>query len=301
MVQGRVKHPRHWVPVLGIIALLCMFLKLPEIPDILGAFDCKTCFSNNPYFPLITGAYFSVLLALSLLFPAFPGPLIARGGLVWASLLALTLTYLNLPQVCAICLVGHLCHIMIWVIWCMFPAFATRRRTSPLGERLFLTLFAPLIVIALFSAINLTFLIYHLKASQQDAATSLKAGDIAPNFAENAPTRIGEKKGWIINFISPNCSFCKEQLGILNGEINELMSDSYRFINITPALTPELIQQLPLAEWIEDPEGNIRQLFKVSGYPTLFVVSADSKITKVISGVPENLVTELIKNNSNKD
>lgn len=69
-----------------------------------------------------------------------------------------------------------------------------------------------------------------------------------------------------------------------------------RFINITPALTPELVQQSSDIEWIEDKKGQLRELYKVSGYPTLFVVGKDGKVRQVFSGVSSELRESLLNN-----
>src|SRR4051812_44254351 len=108
---------RSWVPILGILALAVIFLNLPGAPNVFALVGCKTCSASDPYLPLIGGGYFATLVAVALLFPGFPAPAMARGGLIWAVVLALALTYLKWPQVCVICLIGHACHIVMWLIW----------------------------------------------------------------------------------------------------------------------------------------------------------------------------------------
>jgi hypothetical protein len=49
------------------------------------------------------------------------------------------------------------------------------------------------------------------------------------------------------------------------------------------------MQQSLKAEWFEDKEEVLRELFNVTGYPTLFVIGNDGKIQKVISGVSDEL------------
>jgi len=90
--------------------------------------------------------------------------------------------------------------------------------------------------------------------------------------------------GTVINFISPDCLFCKEQMAILNN--TQL---AHRLIVVSPLLLPELVEQLPSANWIEDRSGELRDLFKVAGFPTLFVIGNDSKIAQVVAGVPDQL------------
>lgn len=277
---------RLWTSALSLIALAALFLKLPETPNIFNLFECKACVSNNPYVPLIGAGYFSTLIALSLFFPAFPNRQIARGGLTWAVLLAIALTWVDFPSWCGLCLVGHACNILIWTIWLTAPSEAEAWNASPMTERLCLTLFAPVSMVALFACLNLTFMIYNLKNNHNTPPTSLKPGDTSPAFAA---------KGTIINFVIPDCPYCKQQLPILNSLAAELSGRSYRFITISPELTAELSQEALAIEWLEDKDGKLRELFKVSGFPILFVVGNDGKIAEIIPGAPAQLKSLLSK------
>src|SRR5262249_15593715 len=87
---------------------------------------------------------------------------------------------------------------------------------------------------------------------------------------------------------SPDCPYCKEQLEILETIVPEIQGHACRLINITPVLPAELIGYSPCIEWVEDKAGDLRNLFKVSGYPTLFVLGDDSKIVQIIPGVHED-------------
>jgi thiol-disulfide isomerase/thioredoxin len=297
---------RNWVPVLGILALAALFLKLPETPEVLRVLACKTCSSSEPYLPLIGAGYFAILVTVSFLFPAFPGPQVARGGLIWAVLLAAALTYLNRPGVCPLCLIGHACHILIWIIWNFAPPAANESRTSAFRERLCLTLFAPISVVALFSGLNLTFMAYGFKFNHSILASSLQPGDALPAFTAETTTgrsltntSAAATAGIVINFVSPGCPYCEQQLPVLNTVAAQLAKGSYRFINISPAAPPDLLQRAPATEWVEDKEGALRELFQVSGYPTLFVVGTNGKIVQVIPGFTDQLqsylLTDLLK------
>jgi thiol-disulfide isomerase/thioredoxin len=298
---------RHWVPAFGILALATLFLKLPEIPNIFGFFECKTCTSSDPYLPLIAAGYFSLLIAVALLFPDFPLPMIARGGLTWAILLALSLTYILLPDWCLSCLIGHGCHILIWTIWVVTPQ-ATNKPISTFQERFCLMLFVPISVVALFSCLNLTFMAYGYKLQHIVSTPSLQPGDAVPNVITQTlnddhlfiDSTAAQTTGIVINFISPDCPYCKEQLSVLYAVVAQLESGSCRFINVSPSLSSEMIQQSTAIEWVEDKEGKLRELFKVSGYPTMFVVGTDGKIKLVIPGVPDQLHSYLLTNLSKK-
>jgi thiol-disulfide isomerase/thioredoxin len=265
--------------VLGIIALASLFLKLPETPNFFGLIACKTCSSKDPYLPLVGAGYFATLVAVSLLFPSFPRPLVARGGLTWSVLLAAALTYINLPYWCGICLFVHACHIAIWTIWAAVPICA----------------------VAFFSCLNLTFMAYGFKAKHNLSASALNPGDPLPAFTAQtssgrifANTDAAQSAGIVINFISPSCLYSQEQLPVLNDVAAQLSSGSYRFINVSSQLSNELVNHFSSTEWVEDKEGKLRELFKVYGYPTLFVVGKDGKIARVIPGAPEKLKAHLM-------
>lgn len=277
-MSHRIKFP----PLLGLIALLALFLKLPETPNIFNLFACKKCVAHDPYLPLIAAAYFAFLIALSLLSP--PTRKTSQGGLLWALLLAATLTYLTLPNLCPICLLCHACHIAIWILFLIFPS-----PHSLLPERLYLILLAPISIAALYASLNLTFMAYNHKPRP---SISLRPGDPAPALATHTPT--------LINFVSPTCPYSKEQLPLLNTLIAQT-PNAYRLIHITPTLSPEFSQTSPNAEWIEDKDGQLRSLFKVAGYPTLFLIGSDDTIKEIIPGTSKELperLAHLIKKDS---
>ncbi len=294
-----MKQFRNWVPLLGILALVLLFLKLPEMPNPFGIFGCKTCGSTSPYLPLSGSAYFAILVAAALLFPSFPGPQMARGGMLWAVLLAIALTYLNLPNWCVACLIVHAANIFIWMIWLLVPPPANESFSTPIRERLCVLLLVPISLVALFSCLNLTLMIYNAKNRSPVAATSLQTGDAAPIVA--AKVLLGDldpsqSQGMIMNFVASGCPYCKEQLPIVNAVAAQMKNSRYRFINVSPELPPEFVQLASATEWVEDKEGKLRTLFKVAGYPTMFILGTDGKIGEIIAGVPDQLETYLLTN-----
>lgn len=294
-----MKQIRSWIPVLGILALLTLFLKLPEVPNVFGFFKCTICLSNSPYLLFSGVGYFALLVAVSLLFPSFPSSLIARGGLVWAILLALTLTYIALPNWCIACLIGHVFNILIWTIWVFAPPEKNKLSISLPGQGVCLLLFVPISVVALFSCLNLTFMAYGFK-NHSLSSTGLKIGDAVPSFPAHIsddlfPSNAPSMKTTVFNFISPNCLYCKQQLPILNAVATQAAHDSYQFINISPELSDEFTQYAPTAKWVEDKDEMLRKSFKVSGYPTLFIVNSNGKITQIIPGVPKQLKASLLE------
>ncbi len=296
-----MKRARIWIPIFGLLALAALFLKLPEIPSI---FKCKTCVPGKPYLPMIGSGYFALLIALSMLFPAFPSPLIARAGLIWAALLAISLTYIDWPSICILCIIAHVCHILMWVLWRQVPR--TFSLSSPFKERLFLTLLAPIAVVALFGSLNLTFMIDNLRAKQDFIEQTLQPGESVPKFSlQNDENRsfsdsdIATASKTYLNFVSPGCSHCIEQLAIINSIAEELVTGNRRFINICTSLPSNLLEQSPVIEWYLDKDEEVGDLFKISTYPTLFLIGSDGKIERVISGIPNDFKATLLASPSN--
>jgi peroxiredoxin len=274
-----------------------MFLKLPEISNNFGVFGCKTCISKDPYVPLLGSGYFGLLIAISLLFPTFPNPHLARGGLIWALLLALALTYIDLPNLCSACLVGHLCNILIWSIWLFIPSIVYKPSFSNRGMRLCLILFAPVSVVAFFSSLNLTFMVYGFKSRLNVSKSSLHIGDPIPIFTiqtvKGREIVNTDRGGMVLNFVTPECPYCEEQLQVFQAVVSKLVNSSYRFINISPKPLPELTRYSSAIDWVEDKDNILRNLFKIHGYPTMYVVGNDGKIIRVIHGVSEGLRDDL--------
>ncbi len=293
---------RRSVPILCFIALVAVFLKLPEVANTFKFLKCKSCTIDDPYITLVAAGYFALILVASLLFPQFPNRFIAKAGLIWAVLLAFVLTYLNLPTVCPSCLLAHLCNILIWLNWSLDQSGQIKSSSTPLREKIFLLVFAPMAMIALFSCINLTLLAYGIPLNQRLLELGLQPGNAVPTYA--AKTSKGDafhlnpdklEKKLILNFVAPNCPYCKEQIPILNSMTEQLQNKGYRIVNITPALSDDQIVTAPLLEWMEDDEGKLRGLFRVAGFPTLFVIDLKGKVNKVIPGLPTDLQESLKK------
>ncbi len=280
---------RKWaVPCLAFAALIFLFFKLPEIPSPFSVFPCKTC-SSDPFFPLGGAGYFSALIAAALLFPSFPSKRMAKGGLVWALLLALVLTYLHGANMCWACMAAHGCNILIWSIWSLTKRPVQEKESSS-GERLALLIFSPISTVAFFSCLNLTFMAYGFNQPQGPEGGSLRSGEPIPVFSvktsEGRPIERNEKL--ILDFVSPNCPYSEEQLKIL-GQIPK----SVRWVCVSPAITSQIVQNGQGAEWIEDKAYDLHKLFKVKGYPTLFVLGSDGRIDAVFTGLQNQFEKDL--------
>lgn len=278
---------------LSFFAILALFFKLPQTPSLFSFFECKSCSSPDPFLPLIGAGYFSCLAALCLLFPVFPGRLISTAGIAWALALALILSYLPLPRWCPLCLVCHLCHILIWALWRFSPQIMDEKAALPLGTRVILTVVSATSVIALLGSCDILFLVYDVKRPQLSTLSAIKVGDQVPDFAKNFAEN-HSAENFVINFVSPSCTYCKEQLPQLSAVVAQLVKSRFHVINISSELKADLLRNCPEAEWIEDSGAKWRTQFKVSGYPTLYVVSRKGEIKKVITGVPGELKRDLL-------
>lgn len=298
-----MKQIRNWVPILGILSLIVLFFQMPEAPNLFGLLGCKSCSSSDPFLLLLGAGYFAAIIAISLLIPSFPNRKIACGGLIWAILLASGLTFLHQPNWCVACLIGHLFNIMIWTIWVVEPSPKIESISSFFRERIFFLVLTPIIVVTLFSCLNITFLIYHFRDEQDlPIKTSFKSGDIIPPFIIQTTKGIKfsqenftQALGTVINFVTTNCPYCNQQLPILDTVATQLDHNHYRFINVSSALTDDLTQRAPSTEWVEDKKDDLHHLFEVKAYPTTYIIGNDGKIRQVILGVPENLETSLIR------
>jgi thioredoxin-related protein len=281
---------RYFVPILGGMALVALFLKLSEPSTLLHVFNCQACSVNHPYLTLFGSAYFAGLIAISILFPTFPGSQIARSGLICAVLLALVLTYIDFPHICTLCLIGHGCNIFIWTIWVAAPPINNKIRMLPFKKRLCFLLFISLSVVVLFSCLHLTL----MRDSRQASSERLKIGDTVPVFSVQTSegrmvSNTDANSRMIMNFISSDCPYCRQQLLVLNEIMSQIRASSYRFINIATELPKEVLDYSPGMEWVEDKTAILFKLFRVSGYPTLFVIGADSKMIQIVAGVEDDL------------
>ncbi len=275
-----MKQLRYIVPFLSLIALISLFFKLP---------NCTTCHTENLLLPFLGIGYFSILFAISLLFPIFPKGTVGWIGLIGSILLPISLIWLDGIPNCLPCFIAHAANIGIWAIWLATPPLQIQTST-PVTERLCLALIVPIAVISLFGFLNLSL-------PKKRTFIGLSVGETVPVFSyktlKGAQIANSSQETLLINFIAPNCPFCKEQLQILNALAAEL--PTLRWVNVSPVLPQEWVAASPTADWIEDKEGGLRNLFKVYGTPTLFILGSNGKIATVVPGVPEQMKDYLLK------
>jgi thiol-disulfide isomerase/thioredoxin len=114
------------------------------------------------------------------------------------------------------------------------------------------------------------------------------------DFAANAAT--------VLNFMAPNCGFCKKQVPRVETVQKEFDGKPVRFVNVVMTMGKEFSQEEALAilketGWTEevarDPKNEVGRMFRVSGFPTMSVVGKNGKVQAVHVGNVGDLETKL--------
>lgn len=133
----------------------------------------------------------------------------------------------------------------------------------------------------------------------------LMEGKEAPTFL--ATTTTGEKvsndefKGYpatVLNFVAPNCGFCKKQLPKVESVRAEYEKLGVRFVNMSQTLHETFSKEDALSAYAGigsnlavaiDANNSIGRSFQVTSFPTLFVVDSNGKIVFVKMGSKANI------------
>ncbi len=107
----------------------------------------------------------------------------------------------------------------------------------------------------------------------------------------------------VLNFVAPNCGFCKKQMPNVEKVRAEYEAKGVRFVNVAEKMgqkeftteeTVDVFKQAGSNLDIAKDEGNsIGQQFKAQSYPTMVVVGKDGKIEHVNIGAKPDLETIL--------
>ncbi|MFQ5590854.1 MAG: redoxin family protein, partial [Phycisphaerae bacterium] len=106
----------------------------------------------------------------------------------------------------------------------------------------------------------------------------------------------------ILNFVAPNCGFCKKQVPRLDKLRAEYEAKGVQFVNVAQTMrkkyTPEEAAEVfnKLGSKIElayDGDNKIGQLFRASGFPTMVVLGKDGKVQAVNVGNVGDLETRV--------
>lgn len=250
--------------------------------------------AETPYFPMLAAAYFSAFIVTILCFPALPSPSFKLAGIVWSIGLAFFLTFLS-SFWCWVCLGAHGCHLLMWIVW--KPSGCEAGRSF--GVKLSLVFTSAIAAMALFSTLNVTFLLYGLN---KPSSSLVKKGSLVKTFSvetiekkEVSDALFGEYGGTILNFVSSNCPYCREQLPMIDSLAAEYRERGFRFVSISPKAAPDLHALGAHLEWAEDTEGELAQQFGVQGYPTLILINPEGRVVKTWAGASSSLEKDIKK------
>jgi thiol-disulfide isomerase/thioredoxin len=103
----------------------------------------------------------------------------------------------------------------------------------------------------------------------------------------------------VLNFVAPNCGFCKKQLPNVESIRAEYEAKGVRFVNIAQKMgakeytNDEIIDVFKgvgsRLELAKDTDNQIGQLYKAVSYPTMIVVNKDGKIEHVNVGAQQDI------------
>jgi thiol-disulfide isomerase/thioredoxin len=141
-------------------------------------------------------------------------------------------------------------------------------------------------------------------------------GKPAPEFTiktfEGKSASSGDFKnyaGTVLNFVAPNCGFCKRQVPSIEALRAEYESKGIRFINVIERMRKPYTQQEAeevfkgvgsKLEMVADFDGEdtqamnkVGRLFKANSFPTLFVIDRSGQVEQVILGAKPDLANTL--------
>jgi len=103
----------------------------------------------------------------------------------------------------------------------------------------------------------------------------------------------------VLNFVAPNCGFCKKQLPNVESIRAEYEAKGVRFVNIAQKMgakeftNEEIIDVFKgvgsRLELAKDTDNQIGQMYKAVSYPTMIVVNKDGKISHVNVGAQQDI------------
>lgn len=137
-------------------------------------------------------------------------------------------------------------------------------------------------------------------------------GKKAPSFSiktlQGKPVgdaEFGKVKATVLNFVAPNCGFCKRQVPNVEKVRKEYESKGVRFVNVAQKMrkeyTDEQAEQIfsgigSNLELATDFTNTVGGLYKAVSFPTMFVVSSEGVIKDVVVGAKPDIDKTLKKN-----
>jgi len=107
----------------------------------------------------------------------------------------------------------------------------------------------------------------------------------------------GSRSATVLNFVAPNCGFCKRQIPQVETVRSAFEKKGVRFVNVSQtmkkAYSNEDVAKVMKSwgshlELAPDAGNKVGQSFKATSYPTLVIVGKDGKIKHVTIGARAN-------------
>lgn len=143
---------------------------------------------------------------------------------------------------------------------------------------------------------------------QQRPATEM-IGKSAPEFTLTtldgktlASADFGKNAATVLNFVAPNCGFCKKQVPVVEAIRKEYEAKGVRFCNVNQTMRQEFTNEQIVEvfknagsnlEIAPDAGNKVGQAFKATSYPTMVIVGKDGKVAQVNIGAAPDLDTKL--------
>jgi thiol-disulfide isomerase/thioredoxin len=163
-----------------------------------------------------------------------------------------------------------------------------------------------------FASIDVPFYTSRQSAVQRTSPLDLK-GKPVPQFelaSSNGKSLTNADmlgKVTVLNYFAPNCGFCKKQLPAVESIREDYEAKGVRFVNVSQTMgridkafsDAQVVATLKSlgaqSELFTDPKNTLKPLFKVRGFPTMFVVGKSGMIEDVNVGFPKDgsLITKL--------
>jgi len=132
------------------------------------------------------------------------------------------------------------------------------------------------------------------KPKQQAARADSLVGKPAPAFAfktldgkDVSNAELAKSSATVLNFVAPNCGFCKKQVPRLEKIRQKYAEKGVRFVNVAQTMrkkyeTAEVVKVFgdlgTNIELAHDPDNKSGTAFKARGFPTMVVVGKDGKV-----------------------
>ena len=110
------------------------------------------------------------------------------------------------------------------------------------------------------------------------------------DFANHAAT--------VLNFVAPNCGYCKRQLPNVEKIRPEYEKKGIRFVNMSQTMRKEYTPEEAMGvfngtgadlEFAYDQGNAVGKMFKATGFPTMVVIGKDGKVAHVNIGAKPDI------------